>query len=452
LDPTSTLSAQLGQSMHHDVYWKKSDAPEWYSPSFALHGFRFAEITGMKEVSADDLEAVYVMSSVNAGFEFHCSDPTVQRLMELCVRGCQSNLMSVPTDCCTRERLGWGADAAAVSRFETAVFDLRLFYEKWFRDLADDQNVDGSLPALVPFSVPLSCSALVWSRGYLSIAMDAWEHYGDPVFLEENFDTFQRFGGYLLRITDDDGLSRGHCIFSDHFAKDRPDSDFLENAHALNSFQLLARFAEILGREKMARSWNNHAQLRKKAVNRFLRNGLFYGLGTQSETVHALAFHIVPESDRPALLEQLCRQLKEERFLRTGYTGTELLMRVLEEEGEDALAWLLLNSSKQYTWGHWLKLGLTTSSEAWNPEEEPRTTLNHPALCGGLGSWIIRVLCGIRPLEPGYRKILVSPRLPSGLAELSVSLPTPYGIIRFECGNGETRIQAPSGVEIVCPE
>ena len=92
--------------------------------------------------------------------------------MELSLRTCQSNLMSVPTDCCSRERLGWGADAAAVSRFESAVFDMRLFYEKWFRDIQDEQGRNGFLPNISPFPLGAECSAMPWARGYLSVARD----------------------------------------------------------------------------------------------------------------------------------------------------------------------------------------------------------------------------------------------------------------------------------------
>ena len=448
IDAMSTLSAQMEQSMHHDICWKRTDAPEFYEPSFALHGFRYVEISGMPEVSPDDLEAVYTMSSVNAGFQFQCADPHIQTLMEFCLRSCQSNLMSVPTDCCTRERLGWGADAASVSRFESAVFDLRLFYEKWFHDIADDQGSDGNLQVLAPFAIPVSCTALPWSRGFLAIAKDAWEQYGDRTFLAENYPMFRRFGKYLERITGPDGLSKGHCAFSDHYAKDQPDEVFLENAHVLNSFQLLAEFAGILGSSDDAEFWNVCAERRKSAINRHLRNGLSYGNATQSEAVHALSFRIVPESGRAALLEELCRQLGEDGFIRTGYTGTELLMRLLEEERKPELAMKLVRSSLPYTWSHWLELGLTTSPEAWLPEQESnrRTTLNHPALCGGLGAWLLRVFCGIRPLEPGYRKIQVRPM--SG-TDFSVTLPTPFGELCVHQKNGRTEIRNPFGTELL---
>lgn len=223
---------------------------------------------------------------------------------------------------------------------------------------------------------------------------------------------------------------------------------FLENAHVLNSFQLLAEFAGILGSNTDAEFWNVCAERRKSAINRSLRNGLSYGNATQSEAVHALSFRIVPETEHGELLNQLCRQLGEDGFMRTGYTGTELLMRLLEEERKPELAIKLIRSSLPYTWSHGLELGLTTSPETWLPELESnrRTTLNHPALCGGLGAWLLRVFCGIRPLEPGYRKVQIRPM---DHTDFSVTLPTPYGALRVQQKNGRTEIRNPFGTELV---
>lgn len=452
IDPISTFSAQMEVSIHHDIYWKKTDEPEWYEPSFAAHGFRYVEIIGMPELNEDDLEAVYLMSAVNAGFEFHCSDKRVQELMDLCVRSCQSNLMSIPTDCPTRERLGWGADAGAVSRFECAIFDTRLFYEKWFNDIADDQNIDGSLQVLAPFAIPLSSSSIPWAHGYVALAMDAWEHYGDLSFVAQAYEIFQRFAEYLVEIEESDGLSRRHCAFGDHFSRDNDmvSRDFLENAHASRCLKLISQFAKILGKYDEAKTWREHAEKRIAAINHNLRNGISYGMCTQSEAVHALAFHIAPAADRPALFDWLREQLTKEG-IRTGYLGTELLTRVLEEENCPELAWTLLTSNALYSWRHWLDIGLTTAPEMWCPDLKikPKTSLNHPALCGGIASWMIRGLAGIRPLEPGYRKVLVKPYFPAGVDEISVKLPTPRGMIIAKLREDNIQIKAPSGTEII---
>ncbi len=54
------------------------------------------------------------------------------------------------------------------------------------------------------------------------------------------------------------------------------------------------------------------------------------------------------------------------------------------------------------------------------------TSFNHYAL-GAVADWMHRVVAGLAPLEPGYRKILVKPQPGGGLSWASARHETPYG-------------------------
>ena len=58
--------------------------------------------------------------------------------------------MSVPMDCAGRERQGWLASGGLTAATESVNFDMRLFYEKWFDDIADSQgkSVEATYKAL----------------------------------------------------------------------------------------------------------------------------------------------------------------------------------------------------------------------------------------------------------------------------------------------------------------
>ena len=63
---------------------------------------------------------------------------------------------------------------------------------------------------------------------------------------------------------------------------------------------------------------------------------------------------------------------------------------------------------------------------------------------------IPRYLMGIRPLEPGFKKVLIRPQ-PGGLKKASVKMPTIHGAVHVEFENkkGEPfrlKIKVPSGV------
>jgi alpha-L-rhamnosidase len=49
---------------------------------------------------------------------------------------------------------------------------------------------------------------------------------------------------------------------------------------------------------------------------------------------------------------------------------------------------------------------------------------------GGVGQWLYENVAGIRPLEPGYRKIAFDPTLPDGLTHAEASYDSVRGTIR----------------------
>ena len=55
------------------------------------------------------------------------------------------------------------------------------------------------------------------------------------------------------------------------------------------------------------------------------------------------------------------------------------------------------------------------------------TSFNHYAF-GAVADWMHRVVAGLAPAEPGYRRLRIAPQPPRrGLTEASARLRTPYG-------------------------
>ena len=78
-------------------------------------------------------------------------------------------------------------------------------------------------------------------------------------------------------------------------------------------------------------------------------------------------------------------------------------------------------------------MGATTIWERWdsmlpdgsiNPGE--MTSFNHYAL-GAVADWMHRIIGGIAPLEPGYRRVFVAPRPGAGITSAESMLETPHG-------------------------
>ena len=137
-------------------------ALEVLEPSLTFHGFRYAEISGLPEVRAEDVEAVVVGSDLRRTGWFSSSDPQLDRFHENVVWGMRGNFIDVPTDCPQRdERLGWTGDLQVFAPTASFLFDSAGFLSSWLADLAAEQRPDGSVPLVVPNVIesPLAAAA-----------------------------------------------------------------------------------------------------------------------------------------------------------------------------------------------------------------------------------------------------------------------------------------------------
>jgi alpha-L-rhamnosidase len=78
-------------------------------------------------------------------------------------------------------------------------------------------------------------------------------------------------------------------------------------------------------------------------------------------------------------------------------------------------------------------MGATTIWERWDamlPDGRVNagtmTSFNHYAL-GAVADWLHRVVAGLAPAEPGYRRIRFAPRPDGGMTSASARHLTPYG-------------------------
>ena len=81
---------------------------------------------------------------------------------------------------------------------------------------------------------------------------------------------------------------------------------------------------------------------------------------------------------------------------------------------------------------------------------EPNYSFDHSHAWGGTPAYHIPLmLSGFKMLEPGFKKISLSPRL-LGLEEAEVSIPTPYGMIHCVQHQGEKpQISIPEGLDFI---
>lgn len=119
-------------------------------------------------------------------------------------------------------------------------------------------------------------------------------------------------------------------------------------------------------------------------------------------------------------------------------------------------------------WGRMLKLGATTFWETFRceyPEDFHKHLTTFTAygeyrisLCHSWSStpaeWFLRILLGVNPIEPGYRKTEIAIWAPDWINKCEGSVPTPYGIIHVSwVRKSKDRIivktDIPAGIELI---
>jgi alpha-L-rhamnosidase len=119
----------------------------------------------------------------------------------------------------------------------------------------------------------------------------------------------------------------------------------------------------------------------------------------------------------------------------TGFAGTPFVTWALSEHGHADVAYHLLLEHGCPSWLYAVTMGATTIWERWdsmlpdgsiNPGET--TSFNHSAL-GAVADWLHKVVAGIRPAEPGYRRVLLQPVPVPGIDHVEASYDSRAGLI-----------------------
>jgi alpha-L-rhamnosidase len=216
--------------------------------------------------------------------------------------------------------------------------------------------------------------------------------------------------------------------------------DVIGTAFFAWSTKLVAEMAAATGRDADAARYEALARDVAAAFNRAYvsADGTIKG-DTQTGYVLALRFGLLPEELRARALQHLVDDIESRDWhLSTGFLGTPHLLPVLEQGGRADVAYRLLRQDSYPSWLYQVRMGATTVWERWDSirpdgtfQDPGMNSFNHYGF-GAVGDWMYRSLAGIRPAEPGYRKIEIRPVPGSGLAQASGSYDSPYG--RIESG------------------
>ena len=460
-----TENLRTAKATDHFVLAGKKGGED-FEPMFTFHGFRYAEITGVKsKPTLETLKAVVLHTDASFTMRFSTGDSMVNQLWSNVLWGQRSNFVGVPTDCPQRdERLGWSADAQVFWRTATFNMDLATFSRKYAADLHGTQVGTAMYGNYAPgLDLPNPGFGAAWSDAGVIVPWTGWIQTGDRRIVDENWDGMER---YLAEI----GKHNPNFLWQKHFGSAFGDwltptittpEDLLATAYWAYDASLMQAMATATGRtadaERYAALFGNIKAAFMKAYTR--GNGFVGAVDrfpsippptvkrtesehteqrateTQTGYVLALYMHLVPEELRAETADKLLAKLQENGWkLGTGFLGTPYLLAVLSDTGHSDVAYRLLLNREYPSWGYVIEHGATTTWERWNGDQmrdDPSmNSYNHYAY-GAVAEWLYRYAAGIDTdtADPGFHTVYLHPNFDARLHTLALDYDSTYGTV-----------------------
>ncbi len=410
-------------------YTAKGSGDESYHARFTWFVFSEVEITGIDNLSAEQLEAHAVNSDVKPAGEFSTSNELINTINKIWQRSQLDNMHgSIASDCPHRERSAYTGDGQVACVTVMHNFLTQTFYNKWLRDIRGAQTADGYIPNGAPWQ-PGCGGGVGWGAAMEIMPWEFYCHYGDERVLEQNFDAMRRHVRWMTTWINDKGLMHSQDKqqwknLGDWLPpRELPRAELVHTFFLWHCADIVVKTAQVLGVEPV----EEFEQIRDKAAEAFHRelyDPATGSYGKYGSNVLALKMG-VPEERHAKVVEALRQNIAEVNdHLDTGIVGTRYLFEVLCDNGLVDLAYKIINQRDFPSFGWWIEQGATTTWEAWNGDNSH----NHPMFGGGIG-WFYRDLAGLRKVDAGFKSFEVRPLLPEGLDWVNYTHQTTYGRI-----------------------
>lgn len=213
------------------------------------------------------------------------------------------------------------------------------------------------------------------------------------------------------------------------------DPPLVANAFLIQSLDLTAQVADILGRSSHAAKYRSEAAAaRREFEDEYVsKNGR---VTSDSQTAYALAicFGLLSVEQTQRAGDRLAEVVRNNSYrIGTGFAGTPFVCEALTRTGHADVAYKMLLGEKCPSWLYCIAMGATTMWERWdsmrpdgsiNPGD--MTSFNHYAF-GAVAKFMVERVAGLRRTSVGWKTARVEPVLGGGFTEAKAEHKTPYG-------------------------
>ena len=414
---------------------RATSLPISWNPMFVYHGFRYVEISGLRQKpSLDDFEGWVIYDEMPVTGSFECSNEVINAVYLNAYWGIRGNYRSMPTDCPQRdERMGWTGDRTTGNYGESYIFNNHQLYAKWLTDADDSQWDNGSLPNVIPPYWRGYTDNMTWPGAVITVTDMLYTRFGDKECVRKHYATLKKWMLHMKEKHSREGILTGdtygdwcmppesleliHSLDESRITR----GDVLATTYYCHLSEKMAKFAKILGFTDDVDYFNNEIENTTATFNaKFLDYATgYYANNTVTANILPLSFNMVPKIIEDWVFENIVNKTENEfhGHVSTGVVGIQQLMRCLTEHGRGDLALKIATNDTYPSWGYMVRNGATTIWELWNGNtaDPSMNSGNHVMLLGDLILWEYEYLGGIRALEPGYGKIQLKPYPIDGL-------------------------------------
>ncbi|MBO7536211.1 MAG: family 78 glycoside hydrolase catalytic domain, partial [Bacilli bacterium] len=434
-----------------------------YHPKFFVSGFKYASVKTNVGINKDDFKQIAIYTKLTDTSTFDSSNELINIFYDNTIRSLKSNSIDIPTDCPTRERMGWTGDSQVF--FETASFleSYEAFTRKHIVDVYDRQDKNGRLPQIAPYSAEdwfmnVMNGSVGWADVGILTPYRFYKKYGDKRLLVNNFTNMERYAKFMISRC---GRAKGiYSIYAKrlHLSKENKKyqvntgqsygewaepndvkafvwTDFCmphpEESMAYTAWmmRLMQEICDIVGRSENKELYKEYEEGITKAYQELVTKD-DYSLDTnrQAKLVRPLYLNLLTDGQKKFAKERLIKALDFYSWrLGTGFLSTPFILNVLSSINPE-YAYKLLENEEMPGWLYMAKNNTGTIWEGWEgpAAQAGIASLNHYSK-GAMVEWLFNGCLGIN--VKCENEFLLKPIIGGKVTNASGSYDSIYGKI-----------------------
>jgi len=440
---------------YFDLYTMRGKDTEAWEPCFSYKAFRYVEVTGYPEIiRSENLKIISAGTGLSYRGFFNSSNQLLNDIYRACIQTQKNNVTGQMVDCPHREQAQYLADSDMQA--ETFIYNFTdcSVLEKVLLDFKDTQKEDGTFPFVFPTNTTnpdFDIQIPEWDLHYVTLLWKLYYMYDNKDILNICYETAKNTVNHYLGMRDKatglvpkaEGWPKGWNISDWPYSSLDETGEYLtvQNCLLYHTTVILSRIAVLLGRNGESALLDKKAGELKESILQYLYrpdkkafiDSYRSGQSHQGTNTVAFQFGLVPEKDRPEVLEAIAAG---------GFGCSTLLslnvLQVLFENGREKEAYNLLNRTGYPGWGYMIAKGYRTIWEGFQDIESHCHAWNaYPARI------FMEYLAGIKAAAPGFKKIDIRPYIPEDMAYAEARVPTVMGnvYVRWDVEGRQLTIQ-----------